>query len=240
MNTLNAQKLDIKKLKSLEQRFDDVMELIDITELKEKLIQVEHDFKNEPNEINKARVGIVYHEVALNLSFLSETEYTGYATKSYEHLSELYSSESTTKELLPFVASYRASALSLIASETNKLSLLSESFNLFAVVVKKYSDITYLPEFLRGSVAENLPWFFFSKRKFSKKDFSSIIKKAEQQADYANKKVLSFTYWAWAKQHQAKKYRQRALAYLDRAIELDPEYKAGREKAEELKRKLQK
>ncbi|TMM53467.1 hypothetical protein FEE95_19125 [Maribacter algarum] len=240
MNTVNAQELDLKKLRAIEQKLDDVMELIDTTEIKEKLIKVEYDFKNESSDINKARIGIVYHEVALNLSFLSETEYKGYAKKSFDHLSELFNSESTPKELMPFVASYRASALSLIVAETKKLSLLGKSFDLFEEAVKKYSDITYLPEFLRGSVAENLPWFFFSKRKFSKKDFSSIIKKAEQNSEYANSKVLSFTYWAWANQYQGKKYRQKALRYLDKAIELDPEYKAGRTKAEELKSKLRK
>ncbi len=49
---------------------------------------------------------------------------------------------------------------------------------------------------------------------------------------------MSFTYWAWAKQHQSKKYRSQALQYLDKAINLDPNYKAGRAKAEKLKLKL--
>lgn len=76
---------------------------------------------------------------------------------------------------MPFVSSYRASALSLIVAETNKLKLLGQSFGLFADALKKYSDISPLPEFLRGSVAENLLRFFFGKRKFAKKDFRSII-----------------------------------------------------------------
>lgn len=54
----------------------------------------------------------------------------------------------------------------------------------------------------------------------------------------ANWKVMSFTYWAWARQHQAAKYREQALHYLNRAIALDPEYKAGRKRAEELKYKM--
>lgn len=91
---------------------------------------------------------------------------------------------------------------------------------------------------MRGSVAENLPWIFFGKRRYAKKDFKSIIEKYEKNRDYANAKVMSFTYWAWAKQHQGKKYREQALQYLDKAIELDPDYKAGRKRAEELKFKL--
>jgi hypothetical protein len=49
---------------------------------------------------------------------------------------------------------------------------------------------------------------------------------------------MSFTYWAWAKQHQSKKHRIQSLQYLDMAIELDPNYKAGRQKAEALKAKM--
>lgn len=237
-NTSDEPKFDLEKFKAIERRLDDVMELIDKDLIKNKLAEVEKEYKNEPSEINKARLGIVYHEVALNLSFLSKTEYKGYATKSFDRLSELFASGETTKELMPFVVSYRASALSLIVAETNKLRLLGQSFELFEDAIKKYSDISPLPEFMRGSVAENLPWFFFGKRKYAKRDFRSIIDKYEKDQNYANWKVIGFTYWAWAKQHQGKKYREQALEYLEKAIKLDPEYKAGRKRSEELKAKL--
>ena len=243
MTTINSvsaqtQNLDFLKVKAFENQLDDVMELIDTTELKTKLKEVEENYKQNPNEINKARLGIIYHETALNLSFFSKTEFKGYAKKSFDTLSELFNSPNTSKELLPFIASYRASALSLVGAETKKLKLLGEAFALFNDAVKDYSTVSYLPEFLRGSVAENLPWFFFTKRKFAKQDFQSIIDKQDKNNEYANWKVMSFTYWAWAKQRQSKKYRTQSLAYLDKAISLDQNYKAGRTKAEELKTDL--
>ncbi|KQT25309.1 hypothetical protein ASG22_20505 [Chryseobacterium sp. Leaf405] len=216
------------------------MELIDTTELKIKLKEVEENYQQNPNEINKVRLGIIYHETALNLSFFSKTEFKGYAKKSFDTLSELFNSPNTTKELLPFIASYRASALSLVGAETKKLKLLGEAFSLFNDAVKNYSSVSYLPEFLRGSVAENLPWFFFTKRKFAKQDFQSIIDKQDKNSDYANWKIMSFTYWAWTKQRQSKKHRTQALEYLDKAIALDPNYRAGRQKAEKLKTTLTK
>ena len=239
-NSLTAQQLDFSKVRTYEHQLDDVMELIDITELKVKLKEVEKQFEEEPNEINKVRLGIIYHETALNLSFFSKTGYKGYAKKSFDQLSDLFNSPTTTKELMPFIASYKASALSLVGAETKKLKLLGQAFSLFDDAVNKYADISYLPEFLRGSVAENLPWFFFSKRKFAKQDFQSIINKQEKNPEYANWKVMSFVYWAWAKQHQGKKYRNQAINYLDKAIGLDPNYKAGRTKAEQLKMTLTK
>ena len=242
INSVSAQtqNLDFSKVKAFEHQLDDVMELIDTTKLKIKLKEVEENFNQNPTEINKARLGIIYHETALNLSFFSKTEFKGYAKKSFDTLSELFNSSNTSKELLPFIASYRASALSLVGAETKKLKLLGEAFTLFNNAVKNYADVSYLPEFLRGSVAENLPWFFFTKRKFAKQDFQSIIDKQNKNNEYANWKVMSFTYWAWAKQRQGKKYRTQTLAYLDKAISLDQNYKAGRTKAEELKTSLTK
>ena len=237
---LSAQALDFKKVKIFEHQLDDVMEIIDTTELKLKLKEVEQQFQQEPHEINKVRLGIIYHETALNLSFFSKTEYKGYAKKSFDQLSDLFKLPTTTKELMPFIASYRASALSLVGSETKRLKLLGQAFTLFGDAVNEYAGISYLPEFLRGSVSENLPWLFFSKRKFAKQDFQSIINKQNKNDEYANWKIMSFTYWAWAKQHQGKKYRNQAIAYLDKAISLDQNYKAGRIKAEELKLTLTK
>ena len=238
INSANAQQLDFTKVKTMEHQLDDVMEIIDTTALKIKLNEVEQDFKKNATEINKARLGIIYHETALNLSFFSKTEYKGYAKKSFDTLTAMFNSPNTSKELLLFIASYRASALSLVGAETKKLKLLDEAFTLFNEAVEKYSAVSYLPEFLRGSVAENLPWFFFSKIKVAKNDFQSIIDKQDKNPDYANWKIMSFTYWAWAKQHQANKFRKQTISYLDKAIALDTNYQAGRKKAEELKAKL--
>jgi hypothetical protein len=235
---VSAQELDFNKVKLIEHQLDDVMEIIDTTELKNKLKEVEDLYHLDQNEMNTARLGIIYHETALNLSFLSKNNYKGYAKRSFDVLSGLMVKTSTTKELLPFISSYRASALSLVGAETKKLTLLGKAFTLFNEAVHLYASVSYLPEFLRGSVAENLPWIFFSKRKYAKKDFAAIISKQEKQAEYANWKIMSFTYWAWAKRHQTKKYKAQALIYLDKAINLDSNYKAGRKRAEELKNKL--
>jgi len=238
LNSGTAQNLDFSKVKAWEHQLDDVMELIDITDLKIKLEEVEENCSQNPNETNKVRLGIIYHETALNLSFLSKTEYKGYAKKSFDTLTALFNSPETTKELMPFIASYRASALSLMGAETKNLGLLFKAFPLFNDAVKKYSELSCYPEFLRGSVSENLPWIFFWLTKYAKTDFQSIIDKQSKNNNYANWKIMSFTYWAWAKQRQNGKNKAQSLIYLDKAIELDPNYKAGRQKAEELKTKM--
>ena len=128
--------------------------------------------------------------------------------------------------------------MALVAGETFKLSLIGKSFQLFETAIQKYGTIHYLPEFMRGSVAENLPWFYFRKRALAKIDFENIIRKQAQHPEYASWKIMSFVYWAWAKQHPQRKYRSQALAYLQKAIELDPHYLAGRKRSEELMTKF--
>jgi tetratricopeptide (TPR) repeat protein len=233
-----TQSLDFLKVKAYEHQLDDAMEIIDTAYLKAKLVEVERNFQQNSTEINKVRLGIIYHETALNLTFLSKSSYKGYAKKSFDLLTELFESKTTTKELMPFIASHRASALSLVGGETKKLGLVGQAFTLFEQAVNEYAEISYLPEFLRGSVAENLPFFFFSKRKFAKLDMQSIIDKQNKNPDYASPKIMSFVYWAWANQHQSKKYREQSLGYLEKAISLDPNYVGGRKRAEELKSKI--
>jgi hypothetical protein len=199
MTTINkatpqSESSDVSKVKVFEQQLDDVMEIIDTTLLKSKLKEIEADYAKNSSEINKARLGIIYHETALNLSFFSKTEYKGYAQKSFDILTEMLNAPTTTKELLPFITSFRASAISLVGAETKKLKFIGEAFKLFNEAVQKYAAISYLPEYLRGSVAENLPWFFFSKRRSAKNDFQSIIEKQEKNNAYANWKIMSFTF----------------------------------------------
>ncbi len=234
-STSQAQNIEYSKIKAIEHQLGDLMELTDTNEVKNKLEEVEQNYHTNPSELNKIRLGIIYHETALNFTFLSKSNYKGYAQKSYDILTELSKNEQIDQNFMPFIASYRASSVSLVGAETQKLSFLSQAFDLFSDAVKKYESVSYLPEFLRGSVAENLPWIFVFKKKAAKNDFQSIILKQEKNDSYANAKIMSFTYWAWANQHPSKKFRKQALFYLDKAIALDPNYKAGRKKAEELK-----
>lgn len=73
--------LNFNNVKSAELQLEDVMEIIDVDYLKVKMKEVEEIFSTKPTEINKSRLGIVYHEAALNLSLLSKTPIKGYAQR---------------------------------------------------------------------------------------------------------------------------------------------------------------
>lgn len=233
--------LDLATVKAAEHQLEDVMELMDTNTVKTQLKATKAAYQQAPNELNQIRLGIAYHEAALNLTFLTQgkTQHSGYAQKSYDLLDSVFHNPSTAPGFMPFVAAYKASAIALVGAETRKLSLLGTAFEEFEIAVNDYSEVACLPEFLRGSVAENLPRIFPRKRKWAKIDFESIIQKQQKEPEYANWKIMSFTFWAWANQHQGKKHRATALDYLEKAIALDPDYQAGRERAESLKKALQ-
>lgn len=68
----HGQQPDFGEVKAMEQQLDDVMEIIDTTALKIKLQEVERDSGQDSSYLPKLRQGIIYHETALNLSFLEK------------------------------------------------------------------------------------------------------------------------------------------------------------------------
>ena len=62
----------MKTLNDYQIALDDVMEFIDNNLLQAKLPEVEADYKANPSLLNKVRLGIIYHEVALNLGFFNK------------------------------------------------------------------------------------------------------------------------------------------------------------------------
>ena len=229
------------QVREAEVQLQDVMEFIDPELLRKTIPEVEAIGLSDKSPLAQARLGILWNEVALNFAFLKQGAMKGYAEKSYMLLSSVLEDPATPPGLVPFVASYRASSLALWAGESGSLGKVWQAFKLFDDAVRRYATVSYSPEFLRGSVAENLPWYFF-KTRVAIEDFSSILAKAEADSAFANPRILSFTYWAWAfnqkKAGFSKAQREQALNYLDRAIALDPEYKAGRARAEKLKAEI--
>jgi len=233
-----AQKFDHKSIQHFEAALGDVMEIIDKELVIKKLNEVESQYKTNPNELNSVRLGLIYHEASLNLTFFNDTKkYAGYAQKSYDVLTKLSGDKSYTKELSIYIESYRASAIALVAAETKKLKLLNTAFQIFEKAIDTYAEVSPRPEFMRGSVAENLPFFMWKKKKYAKIDFESIVKKQKMNPNYADFRIMSFTYWGWAKAYKKRKFRKQAIEYLNQAIKIDPNYKAGRKRAEELKEK---
>jgi tetratricopeptide (TPR) repeat protein len=226
-SNLPAQRLDPVALKAVEAEIEAVMERIDVEGLAAELPERERAAENDKSIVCQARLGIFYHEVALNLGMGKSKKYKGYAKKSYDALSEALSGPDMTPELASFCLAYRASALALWAGEKGDLGKLDAAFSLFADAVALYGLDNYAPRFLRGSVAESLPPIF-GKANLAREDFETLIKQEEASPGFVHSRVLSFTYWAWANNRYKDSARLspadrvRAVDYLEKAIALDP------------------
>lgn len=226
-----------KSVKLIESHLLDVME-IDERSAEHKTREIESEYQMFPDQMNMARLGIVYHERALSHFNSPDGEKRKFASGSFEILDELHQSPDTFPELRPFVAAYRSSSIALMAAERRNPALINTSFESFDKAIKQYSPVSYCPEYLRANIAGNLPWFFFSKRKLARQDFESIIQKHQLNNQYAPYRIMSFVYFGWAKLSHSGKYIQQAVAFLDKAMHLDPKNRAAGKKAEELKSKL--
>ncbi len=236
---LSTISLDKLRLKFFEDHLHDAMMLTDITELTLRIDEAKEFFMLNPGEINKARLGVVYHQAALYLPATFKASTQAWAKQSLDILSDIVHAPHASKELLPIVTSYRASALAALAVSAQRRSLLAEAYQQFSLAVESYAQVSALPEFLRGGSASNLPIFYFRKRKFAQEDFRSIIRKEETSPGYASASILSYSYLALANQRRCQQSKKERVLLLSRSIAQDPDGKAAAKEAAVLKAKLE-
>ncbi|MGL5889981.1 MAG: hypothetical protein ACRC3B_08850, partial [Bacteroidia bacterium] len=147
-STLTAQNLTRNSVALAGIELEDVMEIIDTTGLRDRVLAAEKIAGESATLASRLRLGILYHEAALNFSFLSKTKDKGWAAKSYFLLDSIHKAD-TSSLFHPYTAAYRASALALLAGEKGSLEQLGQAFSLFEIAVKNYADVCALPEFLR-------------------------------------------------------------------------------------------
>ena len=87
---LQAQNSQLNDLHAAEKALDDVMEIIDTSYLRIKWQEVEADFAKNPAALQRIRLGILYHELTLNFSFLYKKLPKGYAQRSFDLLDVAY------------------------------------------------------------------------------------------------------------------------------------------------------
>lgn len=169
----------------------DISEILDPGQARANVTAAEHALNREHSVVNRLRLGIAYHEAALN--FLP-SGVSGDAQKSYDILSAADLHAEVAPALEPYIFAYLASAQALLAADGGAIANVAAAFDIFDRVVARYGHVANITLFLRGSVAENLPWFFF-KANDAKRDLETIIARAEHDADYASSKTLSFVHF---------------------------------------------
>jgi hypothetical protein len=225
------------RIREAEKILSDVTEMIDYQVIEKKLSAQESLVRRQATFLDSLRLGILYHESALIL--MKKKQKSPHAKMSFDLLSRLMASAKSENEFLPVIAAYRASARSLQSAESGKLSELAEAFDFFEEAAQKYAAFSPYPEFLRGSVAENLPKIFFKKRRFAKIDFLALKKKYETDIAFAEPRLMSFVYLALARLMR-KNNDSESKILLKKAMSLDSEQNAAYAEAEKLLAKAEK
>lgn len=207
---------------------DDVTEIIGEENVRAKLLEYEALLKTDNSVLNQIKLGIVYHEASLNLLKLGEK---GYAVKSYTLLGDPKLLASAPPNMMPIIVSYLASARSLMGAEEGSIKHVKDAFLILDRAEEQFGEVSSTPLFLRGSIAENLPWIFF-KGGVAKTDFKTIIKRDKLNDKYASDKIMSFVYFGLAKQVLSDS--DAAKGYLHTSMQLDPDKQAAYEMADNL------
>jgi len=201
-------------------QLEDIMDISDLDRITSLLLEQRNITKLTPNTINKVRLGILYHDVALKSLSRNKAERRYYTEEAYRMLTNLSNDLKIEEELKPFVKAYQASVLALLGAERNNSQLVNQAFGLFEQAMQQYGHFCYAPQYLRARVAEQLPRSF-GKRRMARKDYSELIDRYGLDCRFATYKSMSYVYWAWAKLHNNKKNKKQLIRYLEQSIKLD-------------------
>lgn len=199
----------------------DILDMNDIDTIIKHLLIQRTITEKQPTFVNRTRLGILYHDVAMKSFRRTRTEQKYYTEEAYRILTNLRNEQDLDESLLSIVRSFHASSLALLGAQRNNTELIDQAFSLFNQAIIDYGDYCYAPMYMRAKVAQQLPRNF-AKLRLAKSDYSELIDKYGLNRNFANQRSMSYVYWAWAKLHQSKKDRAQAIRYLERAIELDP------------------
>lgn len=230
--TMNAAGLNRDRVTSIEAELEPYMQLTDNIALARDLPKMENKAESATTPLAKLQSAIFLHEIAAN--FQGNATYDGYAQKSYDILTALAADANTEAELMPFITAYQGSAQVLMGEETGSKKNIRKGIKTLDASVENYRKYSFVSRFLRGSTFERLDL----RKSVAREDFTMLVVNYEFNNEFANNKVMSHSYTAWANLHQDKVYRDKAISYLKKAISLDPKGSAGKQKAESLLKEM--
>lgn len=229
---VNAQTLE-ENAELASNELAEVIDIVDFDQIMAKISSQKELIKKEPTFLNKVKLGILYHDGAMQLVGTKKAARRELAEESYTLLSILATESSKQPHLLPFVKAYQASSLGLLGAANTNNDLIKQSFVLFDQTIDQFGKAYYVPLYLRAKIAENLP-YPYNKKRWAKTDYSNLINWFESNSNSINNRTMIQTYLAWAKLHANKKDYSQAVQYLEEAIKLGQDNNSTVQKAKEL------
>jgi hypothetical protein len=205
-------------------KLEQYTEVLDTAKLSQNLEYFE--YKQDGDALDQIALGITYHEICVVHYILGKDKsYAHYAEKALRTLVD--AKKTSPVDAYPILDTYINSSRSLVASTKNNLVELIRVIRIYNGLVRKYGSISYYPEFLEGSLLENLPNILGGHTK-AKKLFESIIAKHESDPAYASDKIVSFCYLSLGK---LEKNSTRKKDYFQKSIAIDADKQGGANQA---------
>jgi tetratricopeptide (TPR) repeat protein len=196
---------------------------------------LEKRFAASPNDLPlQISLGVVYMNISRDLF---PKGVTGYAKKSSDLLESALKNPALPAELRPLVLSYAGSARALAGKEepnpAGKISRVNDGFRLLDEAVNQYRNDSFYPCFIRANVADGVP-VFFNKDEGMKNDLDFLLRESAKDSQFLVKENQSFVYAMLGDWNKRKKKMDDAIAAWKKAVELDPDMKAGGKPAKEM------
>lgn len=184
---------------------------------------------DQPDVLQQIALGLTYHELCvLHFMLGKDKRYAPYAARA---LGVLTSARPAAPEWsLPMLDSYINSSQSLVAATKNNLIDLIRVIRKYDELIDQYGATSYHPEFLQGSLLENLPNVFGAHAK-AKKRFESVITKYTSDPSYTAPKIVSFCYLSLGKLSKDQKTK---IDYLGKSVETDTAGDGGSAQAKQI------
>lgn len=207
------------------EQLDDIIELNNVKQIESKIVLESKAIEDDASTLHRLRLGILHHQAATTSAQIDKTTLT-HAEKSYTILTILRNDRNTPSELRPIVEAYHASSLAILGYHHKNSELIHQAFFFLDQAVNDYDKTCFVPRYLRAKIAQHLPKYY-AKRTLAKRDLDMLIDRFSANNNFTSAKIMSYVYCYWAELHQNNKQRNKALHYLEQAIDLDPNDEAA-------------
>jgi len=181
---------------------NDKQELIAVSNIKnwellmDRIDLQKHQTKENPSFLNKAKLGILYHNAAIMKMATDKKKSQELAEQSYILLTILVTEPSTRMDLLPCLKAHHASSLVMVGLGNKERQLIDQAFALFEMTINRFGGNCYFPRYLRLQMNQQLS---YPNKRLAKEDCNKLIGQYDMDHNFIDKTTMIDVYLDWAK-----------------------------------------
>jgi tetratricopeptide (TPR) repeat protein len=197
----------------------DLKEILnEITSIENKL--KENNLEKSEEMIAQVKLGILYHNVALNDG--AKRGYKKYAQKSFETMKLINGNDGLSNVIKVYTLTFMGSSRAMMGDEDlnpiNKINYVKEGIAYLDDAVKRFDRHTWVPRFYRANVCFSLP-DFFEKSAAAKDDYDKLINKKRNNDNAIPDEIMAIVYLNRGKLYKKDTDIEKAIEMWKKALE---------------------